>query len=219
MTEEINHIGIEVPESMPDIFLDKVIEDLNADGLKLKVLRRSELGVMAAMEWIIPTAIAAYIFKSYFDGFLKEAGKDHYTILRNWMKKFADTGRLIKVHTIYAPLSTSKQPTNNTQSKSISLLLQTKNDKIIKLLFDNDLKKEDWDNAIDQLLDFAIDNYEKYPNDNLTKEIEQCEPGTGHLVYAIIDKESKKLIFYSDKDLLRLQMQNQKSENNNNQAK
>lgn len=216
MTEEINHIGIEVPESMPDIFLDKVIEGLNADGLKLKVLKRPELGVMAAMEWIIPTAIAAYIFKSYFDGFIKEAGKDHYTILRNWIKKFAGTGRLIKVHTIYASQSTRKQPANNTQSKSMSLFLQTKNDKIIKLLFDNDLEKEDWDNAIDQLLDFAINNYEKYPNDILTKEIEQCESGTGHKVYAIIDKESKKLIFYSDKDLLR--MQNQNSENHTNQA-
>lgn len=218
MTEEIIHIGIEVPESMPDIFLDKVSEDLNADGLKLKIIKMPELSAMAAMEWIIPTAIAAYIFKSYFDGFLKEAGKDHYTILRNWIKKFADTGRLIKVHTIYASQSTRKQPANNTQSKSMSLLLQTKNGKIIKLLFDNDLEKEDWDNAIDQLLDFAINNYEKYPNDILTKEIEQCETGTGHKVYAIIDKESKKLIFYSDKDLLRLQMQNQNNENYPNKA-
>ena len=218
MTEEINHIGIEVPESMPDLFLDKVVEDLNADGLKLKVVKRPEFGAMAAMEWIIPTAIAAYVFKSYFDGFLKEAGKDHYTILRKWIKRFADNGRHIKVQTIYASQSTNKEPSNNTQSKSVSLLLQTKNGKIIKLLFDNDLNKEDWDNAIDQLLDFAIDNYEKYPNDILTKELGKFELDTRHKIYAIIDKKSKKLIFYDDKDLLRLQVQNQNSETKTNEV-
>ena len=211
MKEEIYHIGIEIHESMPDLFLEKVVEDLKVDGLKLKVHQRPELGLTASMEWIIPTAIAAYVFKSYFDGFLKEAGKDHYTILRNWLKKFADNGRLIKVQTIYASESTSKQSTNNTQSKSVSLFLQTKNDKLIKLLFDNDLGKEDWDTAINQLLDFAIDNYEKYPNDNLTKELQQSDLSTSHNVYAIIDKESKKIIFYSDKDLLSMQNQTLKA--------
>jgi hypothetical protein len=192
MTEEINHIGIEVPESMPEIFLDNIVADLNTDGLN-------------ALEWIIPTVIATYIFKSYFDGFLKEAGKDHYTALRNWLKKFAESGRLINVQTIYASQSTNKQPNKNTQSKSVSLLLQTKNGKIIKLLFDNDLAKEDWDNAIDQLLDFAIDNYENHPNDILTKRIEKLELNTRHRIYAVIDKESKELIFYGDRDLMKLQ--------------
>jgi hypothetical protein len=205
MTEEINHIGIEVPESMPEIFLDNIVADLNTDGLKLKIQRRPELGVMNALEWIIPTVIATYIFKSYFDGFLKEAGKDHYTALRNWLKKFAESGRLINVQTIYASQSTNKQPNKNTQSKSVSLLLQTKNGKIIKLLFDNDLAKEDWDNAIDQLLDFAIDNYENHPNDILTKRIEKLELNTRHRIYAVIDKESKELIFYGDRDLMKLQ--------------
>jgi hypothetical protein len=197
MTEEDNHIGIEVPESMPDILVDKIVEDLNANGLKLKILKRPEIGAMMnALEWIIPTAIAAFIFKSYFDGFLKEAGKDHYNILRNWLKGFANSGRLIKVHTIYATQSTDKGPKKNSQSKSISLLLQTKDDKIIKLLFDDDLSKEDWDNAIDQLLDFAIENYENQPNDTLTKELKRFDKDTRKIIYSIIDKQTKKLIFY-----------------------
>ena len=209
MTDEINHIGIEVPESMPDFASDKIVSGLQATGLNIKVLKRPELGAMNALEWIIPTAIAIYIFKSYFDGFLKEAGKDHYTILKTWLKKFADNGRLIKVHTIYATQSSSKRPNNNTQSKSVSLLLQTKNGKIIKLLFDNDLTKEDWDNAIDQLLNFAIENYEKYPNDNLTKELERLDPDTRQKIYAIIDKDTKKLLFYGDRDLIHLHRGNQ----------
>lgn len=213
MTEEINHIGIEVPESMADFASDKIIADLKTDGLNIKILKRPEGGTWAALEWIIPTAIAAYVFKSYFDGFLKEAGKDHYITLKNWLKNFTNNGRLLKVQTIYDSQSTNKRPNDNNQSKSVSLLLQTKNGKIIKLLFDNDLAKEDWDNAIDQLLDFAIENYEKYPNDNLTKELERFDSDTRQRIYAIIDKDNKKLLFYDDKTLIHLQIKNQKPNN------
>jgi hypothetical protein len=209
MTNEINHIGIEVPKSMPDSFSDKIADDIQAVGLNVRILKQPELRAMNALEWIIPTAIATYIFKSYFDGFLKEAGKEHYTILRSWLKKFADKGRLIKVHTMYASQSSSKKPINNTQSKSVSLLLQTKSGKIIKLLFDNDMTKDDWDNAIDQLLDIAIENHEKYPNDSLTKKLECFDPDIRHRVYAIIDKDTKQLLYYDDRDLIHLQKANQ----------
>ena len=208
MAERKPHIGIELPDNAPDIFIDKILADLYVDGLELKVRKRPEIGPMNALEWIIPTAIAAYIFKSYFDGFLKEAGKDHYLTLGIWLKKFINNGREIKVKTIYSSQSLEKQPNKNTQSKSVSLHLQTKNGKIIKLLFDNDLQKDDWDNAINQLLDFAIDNNENYPNDNLTKQLEKFGTDSRIHVYAIIDKVNKGLLFYSDKDFIFLHRRN-----------
>jgi hypothetical protein len=202
MNNSIGHIGLEFPENMPDQLVDQVIEDLQFEGLNIKIHKHPALRTMAAIEWIVPTAIAAYIFKSYFDGFLKEAGKDHYNTLKNWLKSFTDKGRLIKVHTVYATESSNKKANSNTQSRSVSLLIQTKNDKTIKLLFDNDLSKEDWDYAIDQLLDFAIENYEAYPNDKLTKEISQFDTDPKNRIYAIIDKDSKKVLFYSERDIL-----------------
>ncbi len=207
MKEEIGHIGLEVPEDMPDMFLNSILLDLNTEGLKFQVRKRPELGATAALEWILPTAIITYIFKSYFDGFLTEAGKDHYIILKKWLKIVANNGRLVKITTVYATQSLDKQPSNNTQSKSFSILLQTKNNKIIKLLFDDDLEKEDWDNAIDQLLDFAIEHYEKIPNDNLTKELERFVQNKRSTVYAVIDKKSKKLRFYDERELIQLQRQ------------
>lgn len=204
MKREKVHIGVEFPEVAPDIFIEKVIKDLKVTGLDIGVHKRPELGPMNAIEWVIPTAIAAYLFKSYFDGFLKEAGKDHYNVLRNWLKHFIDTGRAIKVNTIYSSKSPSKKNNNNTQSKSVSLILQTKNDKIIKLLFDEDLVKEDWDNAIDQLLDYAIENYEVYPNDKLTSQTDHICHDMQCYIYAIIDKQSKKLLFYGDRDMAQL---------------
>ncbi len=204
MNRSTDHIEVDLPEDMPEFLVDNVIEELQEKGLKIKIHKRIMYGTMAAIDWLIPTAIVVCIFKSYFDGFLKEAGKDHYNTLRCWLKSLADKGRLIKVHTIFANESSNKKAKNNTQSKSVSLLIQTKNHKTIKLLFDNDLNKEDWDNAIDQFLDFAIDNYETYPNDELTKAINQFDPDPKHKIIAIIDKDTKKLLFYSDRDIFHL---------------
>jgi hypothetical protein len=41
------------------------------------------------VEWFIPTAIVFFVAKSYFDGFLKEAGKDHYQLLKSKLSKTA----------------------------------------------------------------------------------------------------------------------------------
>ena len=38
-------------------------------------------------------------------------------------------------------------------------------------MFDNELDKTDWEDAIDQLLDLVIENYESYPNDKLSERI------------------------------------------------
>ena len=53
----------------------------------------------------------------------------------------------------------------------VPIELQTKNNRHIKLLFDNELDKTDWEDAIDQLLDLVIENYESYPNDKLSERI------------------------------------------------
>lgn len=205
LANQIVHIGLEFPDNIPDIVIDKVTEDLKTSGLLLKVRKNESVRMYAALEWVIPTMFGAYILKPYFESFLQEAGKDHYKVLKEWLKKFTDSGRATKVHHITASQSTKKNIGKDNQSKSVSLLLQTKNGKFIKLLFDNDLAKEDWDNAIDQLLNFAIENYEKYPNDKLTSEIQLFDNDSNHRIYAIIERKSKKIIFYSEKDLFHLQ--------------
>ncbi len=213
--KEVIHIGLDFPENFLDIAIYKVTEDIQASGLKLKVHKHPRLVALAALDWVVPTVIAAYVFKPYFESFLEEAGKDHYKILKAWLKKFAENGRLIAVHRISAMQSTEKNVSDDNQSKSVSLLIQTKNGKIIKLLFDNDLTKEDWDSAIDQLLDFAIDNYEKFPNDKLSQVLKELEPEHYLKVYAIVDKSSKQLLFYDNKGLMRLHKEQSDKLNSN----
>jgi hypothetical protein len=48
------------------------------------------MGFRAALEWLAPTAIVAYIAKPYFESFLSELGKDHYAITKNALKNLRD---------------------------------------------------------------------------------------------------------------------------------
>lgn len=198
---------------MPDILLlypenfsdDKIAEDVKSlftNGLTIEV-KKPEPTVYAALEWAIPTAIVAYILKPYFDGFLREAGKDHYLSLKESLKKFIVRGKQLNVKLVTATDSTDKLSDSYTQSVAISIIIQTKNDKQVKLLFDNNLEKEDWDNAIDQLLDYVIENYEKQPDDIMSKKLKEINAENRYYIYGKINPLTKQVEFFDDNALFK----------------
>ena len=193
-------------EQFPDIGLDEIKKELETNGLSVRLQSR-EPEMFAAMEWIIPTGAIIYLTKSYFDGFLKEAGKDHYNLLKTSFKKIATNARAVPVKLFSS--GGEKINKNYTQSHSISLVLKTKNNRTLKLLFDDNLSKEDWDNAIDQLLEYTIQNYETAPNDSLSVTMSKLKQGEAFWIYAIIDPGTKQLIFHDDMTLITLERNNQ----------
>ena len=82
-------IAVVYVESIESSVFEDVRQMLVADGLRLRVESRPDPGPFAGVEWLIPTVVFAYIGKSYFDSFLKEAGKDHYNLLKRGLKKLA----------------------------------------------------------------------------------------------------------------------------------
>ena len=62
--------------SIPEDVFAEFLRIVTAETLDLQVQSREEDGPFAALEWLVPTAVIVYIGKSYFDGFLKEMGKD-----------------------------------------------------------------------------------------------------------------------------------------------
>jgi hypothetical protein len=75
------HIGFSYQEDIPKQFMSDLIDTISVDGLFLKS-ESHKPNIFATMEWAIPTMIIAYIAKPYFESFLKEAGKDHYQLLK-----------------------------------------------------------------------------------------------------------------------------------------
>ncbi|GAB2526802.1 hypothetical protein [Rufibacter soli] len=195
MKMEEAHIGIICPDNFPDTILDEIINEIDEPTLKIAVSKVPRTP-FAAIEWTVPTIVIAYLAKPYFEEFLKEAGKDHYHKLSKWLKKIVTNSKNMKVTTITSAGSTHKVDTSYSQSKAISLIIQTKSGKPIKLLFDDNLDKEDWECAVDSMLEFIIDNYEKYPNDELSKRTDDLKPNKP--VYSLINKSTKKLEFFDD---------------------
>jgi len=71
-------IGLVFEEDLPDDIFREFESSVKSNGLNLLVDSKEPMGAMMCGEWYIIPVVAAFIGKSYFDGFLKEMGKDHY---------------------------------------------------------------------------------------------------------------------------------------------
>lgn len=196
-TEEIPDIVFIYPYNFPDELISEETIELNSSGLNIKI-QKVENEPFSAFEWVIPTAFGVYILKPFFDSFLSEAGKDFYILLKTALKKVAEKGKQFNYKLISASQSTQKLSGNYNQSITVSINIQTKNNRLIKLLFDNNLDKDDWDNAIDQILEFVIENYENCPNDRLTKKINSINENEHKTIYGKINSETKVVEFFDD---------------------
>ena len=201
MNEKIPDILLTYPSGFPEEHMKYEFSQIHVEGINIKI-KQEDPEPYCSFEWIVPTIFGAYLFKPYFESFLSEAGKDHYQILKKGIKTIIKKGKVIKSELIAAETSTEKLSGKYDQSGSVSLIIQTKNNKQLKLLFDESLTLNDWEDAIDQILDYSIENYENFPNDQLTKNIESLnKEKQPNYIYALINTETKKIEFFDDKKL------------------
>ncbi|MCB0742923.1 MAG: hypothetical protein KDC67_03375 [Ignavibacteriae bacterium] len=181
------HIGVVYPNYFPENFGEFITSDIRHERLDLDLIRQ-EPEVWASLEWAIPGLIATYLFKPYFESFLKEAGKDHYQKLRNVLGELLKKSAEIPVHTVVSKKSTFKIDKSNSQSKAISIHIELKNGALLKLMFDNQMNSEIWVSFLDKMLDMLDEHYDKFPNDNLTKRLNHLDFKNGKEVYSVINK-------------------------------
>jgi hypothetical protein len=192
-------IHIDFLEYYPIEIIQKDIQSFLDSGIPVEYTVKKNR-VYAALEWTIPTAIVAYIAKPYFEAFLQEAGKQHFEILSKKFKTLLNRGKEMNVRLVSASQSTEKLSKTYNQSMTISVLFETKNGKFIKLLFDNDLEKEDWDYAIDQMMEYVVENYENENESKLAEIIKDFNKERAFKIYAIINKKTKLLEIYDEKE-------------------
>src|SRR5262249_39832414 len=68
--------------SVPPSALDELREALAPLESEFSEEPREAPTVVMAVDWLFVTGVALFFRKSYFDGFLKEAGKQHFEALR-----------------------------------------------------------------------------------------------------------------------------------------
>lgn len=78
-------------------------ETVAAEGLDLAFQRLPSNRAWAGVEWVLPTAFMVWVAKPYFDGFLGEAGRDHYVALKKGIKQVAERLGRVKVTRIGTP--------------------------------------------------------------------------------------------------------------------
>lgn len=117
------HLRLTCPIEFPDNTVVAFIGALTHSGLRVEIDRQRTAGIRTkgapGIEWLAPTAVIAYLSKPYFEEFLKEAGKDHYRLLKIGLKNLwkwlfgrtsspspeiqaADTIEAVRPHSLYS---------------------------------------------------------------------------------------------------------------------
>ncbi|ELB2048012.1 hypothetical protein QNZ80_003148 [Vibrio parahaemolyticus] len=150
-------IGLIFVEGLPEEVFTQFKADVDADGVNVIVESKEPHGPMACPEWFILTAVAAFVAKSYFDGFLKEMGKDHYNILKNSLSD--TTKKVMKTPRIEPTLfgSEGKLSSNNPFSLAFSIYAEAENGYIFKLLVPKNTHDLDYGLIVSKFLDFLTD--------------------------------------------------------------
>lgn len=133
---------------------------VSASGLDVVVKSRPAAGPYAGMEWFIPTAIVFFVAESYFGGFLKEAGKDHYQLLKSKLSKTAaKTMQTPRIEpTIFG--TKGKLHEDSRYSLALSIYAEANDENKFKLLLPKPSYQPDYEQIVSSFLDFLNDYHQ-----------------------------------------------------------
>jgi hypothetical protein len=164
-----NHVVISYEETIPEVLLRPFSEIASASGLIVVVEPRPSMGPLAGIHWLLPTAVVIYVSKSYFDGYLKEAGKEHYHLLKvaigSLWSSFFGGNRAVRARLVG---SRGKVPADQRYSITISVMAEANSGLRFKLLFEDECSAEELNLAVAGFLRFL----EKYYQNSLDKDTE-----------------------------------------------
>ncbi|HEX8360745.1 MAG TPA: hypothetical protein VF613_11575 [Longimicrobium sp.] len=179
-----------------DVF-SEFINAVGGERSAVRVERVPTPGPMAGVEWLLPTAVVLFLGKAYFDGFLKEMGKDHYMGLRSGVgtlwKALVAPEREIQLRMIG---SEGKIDPDSPYSNEFSIYTETHDGRRIKFLFASGTTREEYLRAVNAVLDAVQDYHSGNPRSFLHRQIVSAivprspylirfDPEKGHL--ALVD--------------------------------
>ena len=184
-----SHILLIYEEPVPSGVLKQFCNDVYAKGLDLRQIKAPARGPQAGLEWYIPTLVVIFILKSYFDAFLKEAGKDHYLILKEslkgFWKQFFSAGRSLRV----GMLDSKREVRHPKYSLLFSIYAVIDNKRKVKFLISNDCSEEEYAEGINEFLDFLS----RYHRNAKQMELNSDEGKWYGMLFVEYDKETKSL--------------------------
>lgn len=196
-------IAILYPSSFSVYQENSLFKDIEDSNLKL-LKKKESMRISAGIDWVIPGLVAIF-----FGGFLGEAGKDLYVLSKKVIFNGLKLGKEMSLNTFSSSKRVNK---SDTQSKAISVHIKLKNEKSLKLLFDNDLTLKDWIDASDLMMDMVFNQSKDFPNDELTSKMISFK--NNDEIYAYINKETKKWEFIDINTIIQQRIKQQKLDSN-----
>jgi len=175
------HIAIDYQKGVPDVILSDFEKSISSEGLLFKSKCR-EPEIFMSMEWAVPSIIVAYLSKPYFESFLKEAGKDHYQLVK---KGFI---------CLFGHIFGEKPETREVcRSQLFSIVTKLHDDRTAKFVFPEGVNTREYEKSLDSLYELVSSHYNSYPNDELSHLIEALSTPS-NIVYIEYCPEEKNWI-------------------------
>ena len=158
-------IAVFYEESLSSDNFDEFQRAVANQKLSLVVESKPLSGPYACLEWFMPTAIAVYLGKSYFDGFLKEMGRDHYQKLKSNLANLTNK-ELSKPRIEPIIIGTKgKIRENNPYSMAFSIFAEANDGNSFKLLIPKPADTDDYTEIIYKFLEFLNDFHSGIKNE------------------------------------------------------
>ena len=159
MTDGLPHIGIGYRDSIPEEIIDRLTRTIAHERLDLRVESAPADEVVAALEWLLPTAVVIFLGKAYFDAFLKEAGKEHYHLLKaavaSLWRVFFGGERAVRLRFV---ATAGKAPDAGPYSLAFSIVAEAEGGYRFKLLLEDSIDETAFNAVTARFLDF-LDAY------------------------------------------------------------
>ena len=149
------HLVLLHADNIPAEYVGDFTDTVRADRLELLVQSRPAGVPYAGIEWLMPTAIVAYLAKPYFESFLKEMGKDHYVLLKNGLKKIYSRVAGPKAPNVTLVSSAGKVAKEQSYSLFFSVVFEGPDGNRFKLLIPRPISESEYDLATGAFLEFA----------------------------------------------------------------
>lgn len=189
MFEGNSHIALIHDERIPEDVVEEFSLSVSSESLILRQRSRPAQGPQMSLEWF--PLLAIFVMAQYFNGFLNEAGRDHYFVLRNahiafWSKFFGNSRKF------QAAIVTASGIKDSDYSVSFGVYTVIDNGKLIKLLFREDCSEADYIASIDAFLGL-LDSYHSAGScENIGIDLDDIK-GLGNFILLEYDKSRKSL--------------------------
>lgn len=196
------------------IVSETVIPGYESEDLELYLLshpdlqiekQERELTAYASIEWAIPSLIAAYVAKGYFDGFLNELGADHYDKFKNWFYRMNCKFKGIRTVKITASSSPEKlKESDGGPSNFFAAYFALPSGNRMKVFLPNCESEEQDNKALSELFDNLYKLYKK-TDGKFGRKLKNITKGQSfEEIYAIFDNDDQEWKFYTLKMLIDL---------------